>query len=66
MVWNTKKRRIFNARSKNISFRGTGTKYSMVRVFSRFIDRNQSFIPGCVDISFFFILVIEIERGEED
>ncbi|KVI01579.1 cytochrome b6/f complex, subunit 5, partial [Cynara cardunculus var. scolymus] len=28
-------RRVFNARSKNISFCGTGTKYSMVRFFSR-------------------------------
>jgi hypothetical protein len=55
-----------NARFENISFRGSGTKYSMVRVFSRFIDRNQSFIPRCVDISFFFILVIDMERGEED
>nr|YP_009383556.1 photosystem I subunit IX [Aster altaicus]YP_010120111.1 photosystem I subunit IX [Erigeron multiradiatus]YP_010307486.1 photosystem I subunit IX [Heteropappus gouldii]QRI59446.1 photosystem I subunit IX [Erigeron breviscapus]ARR27853.1 photosystem I subunit IX [Aster altaicus]QRC36842.1 photosystem I subunit IX [Erigeron multiradiatus]ULU22630.1 photosystem I subunit IX [Heteropappus gouldii] len=34
------KRRFFNARSKNISFRGTGTKYSMVRFFGRFIDRD--------------------------
>ncbi|KAK2995508.1 hypothetical protein RJ640_014162 [Escallonia rubra] len=34
------KRRFFNARSKNISLRRTGTKYSMVRVFSRSIDRD--------------------------
>ena len=38
----------------------------MVRVFSRVIDRNQPFIPRRIDISFFFILVIELERGEED
>jgi hypothetical protein len=31
---------ISNARSKNISFRSTGTKYSMVRFVSRFINRD--------------------------
>jgi hypothetical protein len=30
------RRRISNARSKNISFRSTGTKYSMVRLLSAF------------------------------
>jgi len=58
-----KRRRIFNARSKNISLRGTGSKYSMVRVFSRSIDRNQSFFPGCVNIPLFFILVIYMVKG---
>nr|WOZ10095.1 photosystem I subunit IX [Persicaria lapathifolia] len=58
-----KRRRIFNARSKNISLRGTGTKYFMVRIFSRSIDRNQSFFPGCVNIPLFFILVIDMVGG---
>lgn len=52
------RRRIFYARSKNISIRSASNKYSMVRVFSRSIDRDQSFFPGCFDIPFFFILVI--------
>lgn len=60
-----KERRIWNARSKNISLRGTSDKYSMVRSLGRSIDRDQSFIPRCVDIPLFFILVIETERGEE-
>lgn len=58
-----KRRRIFNARSKNISLRGTGTKYFVVRIFSGSIDRNQSFFPGCVNIPLFFILVIDMVRG---
>ncbi|KAF4348564.1 hypothetical protein F8388_000243 [Cannabis sativa] len=53
-----KLRRILNARSKNISFRGTGSKYYMVWVFSRIIDRDQSFISGCVDIPLFLMIVI--------
>nr|UEE83362.1 photosystem I subunit IX [Epilobium palustre] len=48
---------MFNARSKNISFRGTGTKCSLVRGFSGSIDRDQSFLPGCVDIPFFFLVI---------
>ena len=60
-----KERRIWNARSKNISLRGTSDKYSMVRSLGRSIDRDQSFIPRCVDIPLFFILVIETGRGEE-
>nr|YP_010388247.1 photosystem I subunit IX [Orostachys minuta]UPO69261.1 photosystem I subunit IX [Orostachys minuta] len=44
---------MFNARSKNIFICGTDTKYYMVRIFSRSIDRDQSFIPRCADISFF-------------
>ncbi|KAF4400829.1 hypothetical protein G4B88_004372 [Cannabis sativa] len=51
-------RRILNARSKNISFRGIGSKYYMVWVFSRIIDRDQSFISGCVDIPLFLMIVI--------
>jgi len=47
------RRRIFYARSKNISIRSVSNKYSMVRVFSRSIDRDQSFFPGCFDIPFF-------------
>ena len=54
-------RRIKNARSKNISLRGTGSKYFMVWVFSRSIDRDQSFIP--VDILLFLILVLVIDMG---
>ncbi|KAF4396249.1 hypothetical protein F8388_019795 [Cannabis sativa] len=53
-----KLRRILNARSKNISFRGTSSKYYMVWVFSRIIDRDQSFISGCVDIPLFLMIVI--------
>lgn len=60
-----KERRIWNARSKNISLRGTSDKYSMVRSLGRSIDRDQSFIPRCVDIPLFFILVIETGRNEE-
>lgn len=56
------KRRIFNARFQNIPFRGTGPKYFMVWVFSRYINRNQSFFSRCVDIPLFFILVINTER----
>nr|YP_010575501.1 photosystem I subunit IX [Corydalis platycarpa]UZM11224.1 photosystem I subunit IX [Corydalis platycarpa] len=44
---------MFNARSKNISLRGSCAKYSMVRFFSRSIDRDQSFLPGCLDIPLF-------------
>ncbi|KAL5710560.1 hypothetical protein ACHQM5_021107 [Ranunculus cassubicifolius] len=36
--WLIKKRSIFNARSKNISLRGTCVKHSMVWVFSMSID----------------------------
>uniref|UniRef100_UPI003002EBCE photosystem I subunit IX n=1 Tax=Corispermum chinganicum TaxID=1076197 RepID=UPI003002EBCE len=57
------KRRIFNARFQNISFRGTSTKYFVVWVFSRSINRNQSFFPRCVDIPLFLILVIDMVRG---
>nr|UTT74055.1 PsaJ [Trichosanthes laceribractea] len=57
---------LFSARSKNISLRGTGSKYYMVRGFSGSINRDQSFIPGCVGIPIFFILVIDLGRGEED
>lgn len=57
------RRRIFYARSKNISIRSTSNKYSMVRVFSRSIDRDQSFFSGCFDIPFFFILVINTGGG---
>jgi hypothetical protein len=46
-------RRIFNAGYKNISLCSTRAKYSMVWGFSRFIDRNQSFIPRCFVIPFF-------------
>nr|QCG69930.1 photosystem I subunit IX [Paeonia suffruticosa]QLI42395.1 photosystem I subunit IX [Paeonia lactiflora] len=66
MSYNKERRRIFNARSKNISLCGAGTKCSMVRVFSRFIDRDQSSIPGCVNVPLFFILVIDVRRIEED
>ena len=38
----------------------------MVRGFSGSLDRDQSFIPGCIDIPLFFILVIGTARGEED
>ncbi|KAF4360009.1 hypothetical protein F8388_004516 [Cannabis sativa] len=51
-------RRILNARSKNISFCGTSSKYYMVWVFSRIIDRDQSFISGCIDITLFLMIVI--------
>ncbi|KAK7239876.1 hypothetical protein RIF29_43243 [Crotalaria pallida] len=51
-----------NARSKNISFRGTSDKYSMVRGFGGSLDRDQPFIPGCIDIPLFFILVIGTAR----
>ncbi len=53
-------------RSKNISLRGTSDKYSMVRGFSGSLDRDQSFIPGCIDIPLFFILVIGTGGVEED
>jgi len=61
--YNNKKRRIWNARSKNLSISGTGNKYSMVWVFSGSIDRDQSFFPRCVDIPLFFILVINVPEG---
>lgn len=63
-----KVRSIENARFKNISIRCTGNKYSMVRVFSRSIDRNQSFFPRCINIPLFCILVINTRYGggEED
>jgi len=36
----------------------------MVWGFSRFIDRNQSFIPRCFVIPFFLILVIPMQEIE--
>ena len=42
---------------------GLSNKYSVIWVFNRFIDRDQSFSPGCFDIPFFFfffILVIKM------
>ena len=38
----------------------------MVRGFGGSLDRDQPFIPGCIDIPLFFILVIGTARGEED
>jgi len=38
----------------------------MVWGFSGSLDRDQSFIPGRIDIPLFFILVIGTVRGEED
>ncbi|KAE9610924.1 hypothetical protein Lalb_Chr07g0192091 [Lupinus albus] len=38
----------------------------MVRGFSGSLDRDQPFIPGCIDIPVFLILVIGTGRGEED
>nr|YP_010994036.1 photosystem I subunit IX [Vuralia turcica]WOZ11481.1 photosystem I subunit IX [Vuralia turcica] len=38
----------------------------MVRGFSGSLDRDQSFIPGCIDIPLFFILAIGTGRVKED
>jgi len=38
------------------------TYLSMVRRSSGSLDRNQSFIPGCIDIPLFLILVIGTAR----
>lgn len=65
-VFANKIRRIFNARSTNLSFHGTGTKYAMVWICSGSINRDQSLFPGCVDIPFFFILVIDMEKSEDE
>ena len=38
----------------------------MVRGSSGSLDRNQSFISGCIDIPLFLILVIGTGRRDED
>lgn len=61
MYYNKKRRRIFNAIYKNISLRGTYANYSMVRVFSRSIDRDQSYFPH----SLFFFRIGKKEKEEK-
>ena len=56
----------FGPRSYRIK-KGVTSKYYMAQAFKSCIDRDNSFFPRCVIIPlFFFILVNDIGRGEEN